>query len=315
MSCTYQPARAVRVVSLVASLAIVTTACVERADGTASRADREGVLSVVASLYPLAFAAERVGGESVTVETLTPPGAEPHDLELTPDALVAIAEADVVVFLGGGFQPAVEEAVDAEADGVTADVLDGLDPLTAIGDEPGGGTQVDPHVWLDPRRFAEVVDRIGSALAEARPADDATFRVNARALRDELEALDGEFRRVLAECETRLMITNHAAFGYLADAYGLEVHAISGLTPGSEPDPARIAELAQLARTEGVTVIFTEDLLSPEAAETLAAEAGLRTAVLSPLEGLTESQAATGDDYVSVMRRNLETLRDGLDCT
>lgn len=305
-------------VSLVACVAVSATACGGRANGSIGPEGGDGTVSVVASFYPLAFAAERVGGESVAVETLTPPGVEPHDLELTPDDLEAIAEADVVVSLGGGLQPSVEEAVDAEAAGIAVDVLDRLELLSASGEEVRNGAQAasaDPHVWLDPGRFADVVDRVQAALAEAEPAEASTFRANARVLRDELAALDREFRKGLAACETRLMITNHAAFGYLADAYDLELESISGLAPGSEPDPARIAELAERAREEGATVVFTEDLLSSEAAETLAEEAGLDTAVLSPLEGLTQAQASDGDDFLSVMRRNLETLRDGLDCT
>jgi zinc transport system substrate-binding protein len=268
----------------------------------------------MASFYPLAFAAERVGRESVSVETLTPPGVEPHDMELTPDDLEAIAEADVVLYLGGGFQPAVEEAVEAEAGGVTVDALEGVQLLPAVRTEPDGSRAVDPHVWLDPMRYADVVERIGLALGEAKPSGATTFRANAGALRDELSVLDDEFRRGLSDCGTRVMITNHASFGYLADAYDLEQQAISGVAPESEPDPAHIAELAELARAEGVSVIFTEDLLSAEAAETLAHEAGLDTAVLNPLEGLTQSQASAGDDYLSVMRRNLEALHDGLDC-
>lgn len=304
--------------ALLATIATGAAACGEDAGGRAVRSGPEGSISVVASFYPLAFAAERVGGDAVTVVNLTPPGVEPHDLELTPDDLQAIAEADVVVYLGGGFQPAVEEAVEAEATGVTVDALEGLELLPAPVDAPdhdGDEPVSDPHVWLDPTRFASVVDRVATALGEAQGAEAATFLENAGALGDGLRSLDDEFRMGLAECETRVMITNHAAFGYLAAAYDLDQEAISGLSPGSEPDPARIAELAELAHAEGVTTVFTEDLLSPEVAETLATEAGLDTAVLSPLEGLTDSQVAAGDDVLSVMRENLETLRDGLGCT
>ena len=111
------------------------------------------------------------------------------------------------------------------------------------------------------------------------------------------------------------MITNHAAFAYLAAAYDLEQRAISGISPESEPDPDRIAELASQASADGVTTIFTEDLVSPEVAQTLAAEAGVDTTVLSPVEGLTDEQQVAGEDYLSVMRLNLEALRDGLVCT
>lgn len=304
---------------LVIAATLAATAC-ESAGGAApgdgGTAPGDGAkISVVASFYPLAYVAQRVGGDLVTVTNLTPPGVEPHDLELAPQDLEAIATADVVVYLGGGFQPVVEEAVEAEATGVTIDVAEGVDLLPAASDDDGiGGGPGDPHVWLDPTLYAGVVDRVGAALGEVRAADAETFRANARQLDAELSALDEEFRQGLADCGTRVLITNHSAFGYLAAAYDLEELAIAGVSPESEPDPERIAELAALARGRGVTTIFAEDLVSAEVAEILAAEAGLATAVLSPLEGLTEAQLAAGDHYLSVMRRNLETLRDGLVC-
>lgn len=271
----------------------------------------------MASFYPLAHAAEQVGEGRVSVTNLTPSGAEPHDIELTPDDVEAIATADVVIYVGGGFQPAVQDAVGSEAPGVAVDALDGVDLQALEVDDGGEGLEeaADPHVWLDPMIYADLIDRVSSALGEVDPEGAGAYEDAAAAYREELEALDAQFREGLAECRSRLLITNHAAFGYLASAYGLEQRAISGLSPESEPDPARIAELAAQVEDQSVTTIFTEDLVSPEVAETLAAEAGVATAVLSPLEGLTAEQEAAGDDYVTVMRRNLRTLRDGLDCT
>ena len=279
------------------------------ADGDADAA-AASTLVVVAGFYPLAYAAERVGGDAVSVTDLTPTGTEPHDLELTPDDLVSIAEADVVVYLGGGFQTAVEDAAMAESTGTTVDVLAAVEPAP----DPSGEGAPDPHVWLDPALFAEIVDGVAAAFGEALPVDAATFLANARSVRADLASLDRRYRRRLAACDSRVMITNHAAFGYLAAAYGLQQEAISGPSPESEPDAARIATLAADASAAGVTTVFTEDLVSPEVAESLAAEAGLETAVLSPLEGLTQEQVAAGDDYLSVMGRNLEVLRDGLGC-
>ncbi|HVF08158.1 MAG TPA: zinc ABC transporter substrate-binding protein [Actinomycetota bacterium] len=269
-------------------------------------------ISVVASFYPLAHAAETVGGEAVTVTNLTPPGIEPHDLELAPQALEQIASADVVVYLSGDFQPAVAEAVEREAAGLIVDVA--VEPAGQEATPGAPATATDPHVWLDPARYADLVEQIAAALAGVTGAPSDSFRANARRFGSRLDDLAVAFRAGLAACESRTMITNHAAFGHLAAAYDLEQLAISGISPESEPDAARIADLAALARRSGATVVFAEDLASAEAAETVAAEAGLGTAVLSPLEGLTESQLAAGDDYLSVMYRNLETLRDGLVC-
>ena len=294
------------ILSLTLALAAALPACARDAASSA-RADEH--VGVVASFYPLAFVAERVGGDRVAVTNLTPPGVEPHDLELAPDDLEAIATADVLLTLGGGFQPSVEEAVEAEASGITIDARAGVPTLPG---QDGGG---DPHVWLDPVLLASFADRVAAAFAEADPAGAAGFAERAADLRAELRSLDREFRAGLASCRSRVLITNHAAFGYLAAAYDLEQRAISGLSPEAEPDPGRIAELAAEAERDGVTTIFTEELVSAEVAETLASQSDLTVAELSPLEGLTEERAAAGEDYLSIMRANLEVMRDGLGCT
>jgi zinc transport system substrate-binding protein len=267
----------------------------------------EQTLTVVASFYPLAEAAERVGGHDVDVANLTPAGTEPHDLELTPDQVDAVEDADVVLYLGGGFQPAVEEVAGRRAGG-TVDLLAALD-LTE-----GDGGDVDPHFWLDPTLLAEAVGAIEAALAAAEPSARAEFEANADDYRDELASLDEDLRRGLATCERRDMVTSHAAFSYLARRYDLEQVAITGLSPEAEPDADRLSDLTDLIRRRGVTTVFYEALVSPAVAETLAREAGVGTAVLDPIEGLSEDDADAGADYATVMRRNLEALRRALGC-
>jgi zinc transport system substrate-binding protein len=253
-----------------------------------------GATQVVAGLYPLAFAAEEVGRDRVEVTNLTPAGAEPHDLELTPREVEEILDADLVLYLGEGFQPAVEAAV-AGSDVAAIDALEGLE----LRDDDG----VDPHVWLDPTLFAQVVERIGAELG------DETGGLVAR-----LNALDEEYQAGLADCDRRELVTTHDAFGYLADRYGLEVIPITGLSPEAEPSPQDLQSVAELVEARGVTTVFTETLLSPEVGETVAREAGATTATLNPLEGLTEEELERGQDYFSVMEANLETLREGLGC-
>jgi zinc transport system substrate-binding protein len=288
-----------RTIGPAAALSLVAAAC--------GSVDTAGVgddtIEVVATFFPLAEAAERIGGDAVTVTNLTPPGVEPHDLELTPDDMQTISRADVVLTLGGGFQPAVEEAVEAGATGTVVDLLDAV-PLDAR-------IEGDPHVWLDPSLYGALAGGVADALSDAGATDLDGRR---SAFDAELTQLDAAFAEGLANCDHRLMLVNHEAFGYLAAAYDLEQTAISGLAPEAEPDPERLAELAALVRDEGVTTVFTESLVSPAVAETLAAEAGISTAVLNPLEGLTAEQAEAGEGYVSVMRSNLEALRDGLGC-
>jgi len=256
--------------------------------------------AVVAGFYPLAFAAEQIGGAGVSVRNLTPAGAEPHDLELTARDVEAVQEADLVLYLGGGFMPGLERAV-ADREGPSLDLLEGQELV------PGedGEDVLDPHVWLDPVRYAEMVRAIGAGLGE-----DAA----ANALAGRLDELDADFERGLATCERRQIVTSHAAFGYLAKRYGLEQVPLEGLSPEAEPSAQGIEELVRLVEDAGVTTVFFETLVSPKLAETVAREAGVRTAVLNPLEGLTEDEVAAGADYFFVMRDNLAALRTALGC-
>jgi zinc transport system substrate-binding protein len=306
------PARVIAV-GLAFLVAVSLAAC-----GGVSAEDEPGDLVVVASFYPLAEAARRVGGPDVTVHNLTPPGVEPHDLELAPDDLELLLTADVVLYVGAGFQPAVEDAI-ADVEGRAVDALEGIRTL-----EPEGGGEehegeaaeitADPHVWLDPILYAEIVGRVADVFADVSPQRADAVRANAQAFEADLRSLDEEFTAGLEDCDGSALVVNHAAFGYLAAAYGLEQRPISGISPEAEVDPAHLAELRDLVEREGITTIFTEELASPEVAETLAAEGGVRTDVLNPLEGLTEEQVDAGEDYLSVMRQNLLALRDGLGC-
>ena len=290
--------------------ALLAAAC--SADGDAAGGSPRQ-LSVVAAFYPVQVATEEIGGDLVDVTNLTAPGVEPHDLELAPDQVESLATADVVLYLGEGFQPAVQDAI-GDAEGLTIDLLEGM---RTVEPPPGSedGLDVDPHVWLDPVLYATMVNEVRAALAQADPGDATTFQTNADAFERSISTLDAEFRDGLADCERTLLLTNHAAFGYLASEYGLRQEAISGLEPDAEPSAQRLSELKDLVEQEGVTTIFTEDLVSPKVAQTLADEAGVQTAVLHTLEGLTDDEILAGDDYGSQMRENLSTLESALGCS
>lgn len=259
---------------------------------------------VVAAFYPLAYAAEQVA-PAARVTNLTPAGVEPHDLELSPREVQRVREADRVLYLGAGFMPALEDAVQSQ-DGAV-DLLRGEDLWRVQPGEggEGGATGLDPHLWLDPLRYAGVVRRIAAALGP--PA-------SAKALTAKLEDLDRELRLGLTGCARRQIVTSHAAFGYLARRYGLTQVALTGLSPEAEPSPRALEDLVRRTRRSGATTVFFETLVSPRLARTVAREAGATAAVLDPLEGLTEDRASAGADYFSVMRDNLAALRKALGC-
>jgi zinc transport system substrate-binding protein len=300
-----------------AAAALLTTGC----GGTdQSEGGGDGV-TVVAGFYPLEWATARVGGDRVTVSSLTPPGAEAHDLELAPQDVAAISDADLLVYLDG-FQPALDEAAGSQAQdsawdaGQAADLMTG-EAHTHEGEEHAEGDHaeepVDPHFWLDPLRLAAVGDALAERLAEIDPDGASTYERNAAALREDLETLDADLQAGLTDCAVDTLVTGHESFGYLADRYGFQEVGISGLSPSQEPDPAQLAEIATLVRDRGVTTVYTETLVDPAVAETVAEEAGVRTAVLDPIEGLTDDSA--GEDYLQVMRANLATLQEGQSCS
>lgn len=257
--------------------------------------------TVVAAFYPLAWAAEQIGGDSIDVVNLTPPGAEPHDVELTPRDVEKIQNADLVLYLGSGFQPALEHAVEGRS-GPSLDLLDGQNLMTGADEEQGA---YDPHVWLDPSRLAAMVTLIGAQLHR----EPAAARLVAK-----LEALDSELADGLAHCSRHEIVTSHAAFGYLAKRYGLKQLALTGLSPEAEPSPRDLEALVDEVKRTDATTVFFEMLVSSRLADTVAREAGAKTAVLDPLEGLTEDEVAAGEDYFSVMRADLATLREALQC-
>ncbi len=277
-----------------------------------SPAADDGRHDVVVAFYPLQFVAERIGGDHVDVGSLTPPGGESHDLELSPASVARLGDADLVVYLSG-FQAATDEAV-ASSD--PAHVVDSAEvaalEVSPDGTEQGGGSgALDPHFWLDPTRLAAVGDQVADALAEIDPEHADEFAAAADALTADLDALDAELADGLAACRGATLVASHEAFGYLAQRYGLHQVGLSGIDPEVEPSPARLRDVAATVRAEGVRTLFFEVLASPKVTETLAAELGVGTAVLDPLEGLAE-----GDDrdYLDIMRDNLGALTDGLVC-
>jgi zinc transport system substrate-binding protein len=281
-------------------LAVLAASACGAGSGTSGSGGRT---TVVAAFYPLAWVAEQVGGPTVHVVDLTPSGAEPHDIELAPRDVQAIHDAGLVLYLGGGFQPAVEKAV-ADRSGPSLDLLSGR-ALRAARSAAASGADLDPHVWLDPTLLAAMATRVGRELGRERAATR---------LAAQLGRLDGKLSRGLASCRRHEIVTSHAAFGYFARRYGLEQVALTGLAPEVEPGPKDLERLVREVKATGARTVFFEPLVSPKLAQTIAREAGVKTAVLDPLEGLTPGEAAAGADYVSVMTSNLQTLRRALGC-
>ncbi|WP_405459842.1 metal ABC transporter substrate-binding protein [Streptomyces sp. NBC_00101] len=280
-----------------------------------------GELDVVASFYPMEFLAEEIGGTHVSVTTLTKPGVEPHDLELSPRQIGSLGDADYILYLKG-IQPAVDDAIAQSGAKNTVDAaeltsleahgaeVDSPDHASSDEHEEHDGAGLDPHIWLDPVKYAEVAEGVGTSLAKADPAHAADYRANTDRLVEKLNTLNTAYETGLKSTTTRTFLTTHSAFGYLAERYGLTQEGIAGVDPEAEPSPARIKDLQHIAEENGATTVFFETLASDKTAKTLAKDTGLRTDVLDPLEGITDS--SKGDDYLQVMESNLGALQKAL---
>ncbi|MFD6588068.1 metal ABC transporter substrate-binding protein [Streptomyces anulatus] len=300
-------------------------------------------LKVTASFYPMQFLTERIGGEHVAVTSLTKPGVEPHDLELTPRQIGSISESDYVLYLKG-IQPAVDDAilqsgVKNTVDAATLTTLENHGSEVSghdhghegehAGEEEHGHEEeaheehsegdghnhgeeggADPHIWLDPVKYAEVAKGVGKSLEKADPDHAADYKKNTDALVAELGELNTAYETGLKNTSTKTFITTHSAFGYLAERYGLTQQGIAGIDPEAEPSPARIQEIHTIAEKEKATTVFFETLASDRTAKTLAKDTGLKTGVLDPLEGITDK--SRGADYIEVMESNLAALQKAL---
>jgi zinc transport system substrate-binding protein len=276
---------------------------------------------VVASFYPMAFLAEQIGGAHVHVTSLTEPGQEPHDLEISAKQTAALQESDAVLYLKN-LQPSVDSAVSQSEIKTKIDAAS-LTTMEKHGNEVGGHAAehddhenedlagLDPHIWLDPVRYSQVAQGVGKAFEKADPDHAADYKANTAALVKKLDELNTQFKTGLANTKTKVFVTTHAAFGYLAERYGLTEEAITGLDPDSEPSAARVKELEKMAKADGVTTVFYETLVSDKTAKTIASDAGLKTDVLDPIEGIVKGKSR-GTDYFSVQEANLKALQTAL---
>ena len=346
------PARPAALSALLLAGALGLSGCAAFSDDGAAGSDSSGEqVLVAAAFYPLEFVAQRVAGDRAVVEGLTAPGQEAHDAELSIRQTAMLSDADLTVFLDG-FQPTVDAALEqgtggavleagetvglrefeedhsdeeegahsdeegehSDEEGAHSDEDDHSEEEGAHSEDDGHGHEdgdLDPHFWLDPMKMADLADALAEELTEVDEEGAEEYAANAAALRAELEELDAAYTDALASCERDLVVVNHDAFGYLAK-YGVDLEPIAGLSPDSEPTAADIARLQDLIQDEGVTTVFSETLVSPETAETLARDAGVEADVLDPIEGLTDTTAE--EDYLSLMRANLDALSAANGC-
>lgn len=271
-------------------------------------------LKVYTSFYAMYDFAKKIGGDKVDVVNLVPAGTEPHDWEPATTDIVNLEKADMLIYNGASMESWVGKVLDSLQNKklVAVEASKGLDLMAGHEEEGEETTKYDPHVWLAPENAKKEMENIKNALIQTDAANKDTYESNYKKYAAQFDELDQEYRTAAASFARKDVIVAHQAFGYLCKAYGLNQVAIEGLTADSEPDPARMSEIIKFAKEHKVTTIFFEDLVSPKVSETIAKAVGAKTATFNPLEGLTDEEQAQGLEYVSVMKQNLQTLKDAL---
>jgi len=270
-------------------------------------------LQITASFYPLYYFSQQIAGDKANVINITPAGAEPHDYEPTAQDIAQIENSKLLVLDGTGLEAwgnGIKQNLDPKKTAILT-VGEGLINQKVM---ENGQNVIDPHIWLSPPLVKQIVDKILASLSQIDPENASYYQTNAVALKTKLYDLDAQYKQGLANCAEKNIITSHAAFGYLATAYGLNQVSIAGLSPDAEPSPQQLADIVKFAKDNNVKYIFFESLVSPKLSDTIATEVGAKTLVLNPIEGLTNDEIAQGKTYFTEMQNNLTNLRIALQC-
>lgn len=283
----------------------------------------EGKVNVITTFYPIYEFASEIGGEDINAINLLPVGVEPHDWTPRSQDIINTSKAQLFLYNGAGLEgwvPNFLKSLDSDSEAKAVEVSQGVDLIMTDeedghdhghedeGAEHSDSLHTDPHTWVSPKSALVMAKNIKESLQSVDPEHSAGYEERYQKLAESLSALDSKFTEELGKLPNKEIVVSHQAFSYLARDYGLSQHAIMGLSPDAEPRGQDLLDLAALVKEEGIRYIFFEELVSDKLAKTLASETGVSTMVLNPVEGLTEAQEKNGDNYFTLMEKNLQNL-------
>ncbi|NQX45004.1 zinc ABC transporter substrate-binding protein [Paenibacillus tritici] len=311
--------------SAVLLLVLALAACGPKSSGSIT----EGKVNVITTFYPIYEFAIEIGGEDINAINLLPVGVEPHDWTPRSQDIINTSKAQLFLYNGAGLEgwvPNFLKSLDSDSEAKAVEVSKGVKLIMTDEEdghdhghdhshgeeeteaEHGDSLHTDPHTWVSPKSALVMAKNIKDSLQAVDPAHTAGYEERYQKLADRLSALDDKFTEELGKLPNKEIVVSHQAFSYLARDYGLSQHAIMGLSPDAEPRGQDLVKLAALIKEEGIRYIFFEELVSDKLAKTLASETGVSTMVLNPVEGLTEAQQKNGDNYFTLMEKNLQNL-------
>lgn len=309
-------------VAIFLSLTMILTACSSGQKNSSNKEEnKEDKKIVYTSIYPIYDFTKKIAGDRLDVKLLVPNGSEPHGYELSSDDVKNIGEGNLFIYNGAGLESFIDklqETLKGKVEFCEAsqgvELMEGHHHHEDEGEEHDEEQEgaMDPHVWISPKNAKVEMQNICQALIKLDSENENYYKENLENYLKELDALDNEFKADLEGLENREIVVSHQAFGYLCRDYNLKQIAIEGINAESEPDAKTIANIIDLVKNKGIKVIFSEELIDPKVAETIAKETGAKVLPLSPLEGLSEEQVKNQDDYFSIMKANLSNLLEAL---
>lgn len=278
------------------------------ADNKLENTKEDEKIKVYASIYPIYDFAKNIGKDKIDLNLIVPNGQEPHDFEPDNKDIKALENADVFIYNGAGLESWSDKVLKSlnNKDLVSVIASDGVEILHESDDE------IDPHVWLDPKNAIIEAENIKDAFIKADSKNEEFYTNNFNEYRDKLEKLNEDFSEKLSNIKDNKIVVSHMAYGYLTKSYNLEQIGIEGVNAESEPDAKTMAKIVEIVRENNIKVIFTEDIVDPKIADTIANEARIKTEFLNPLESLTEDEIENDDDYISIMTSNLNKIYEAL---
>lgn len=302
-------------------LFLFTTIMISGCSNEKNTANREKI-TINSSIYPLEYLAKEIGGSNVEVKNIVPVGMESHDFEPSIKDIAKIKEGELFLFIGSGFEDWTGKLISENKglNSLEASKSVNLIPITDAGhsEEEGSDhkdedhTDKDPHIWLSPINMIEIGNSVKNELVNLDQENKEKYEENFKNLKNNLEELDKKYRDALKNKTSDTILVSHSAFAYLANEYSFNQLPVSGVSPDSEPTPKTMSKIVDIAKEKKLKYIYFETLVSPKSAEVIAKEAGLKTLVLNPIEGLTEKEKKNGKNYISLMEDNLINIKKEL---
>ena len=257
-----------------------------------------GKLQIYTSVYPIYDFTKKIGGEKITVYNMTKAGAEPHDFEITSKDMANLSKADLFIYNGGGMEHWVDSVKDALQN------IKYIDSSSNINNQ----NNLDPHFWLSPKNAKIQMENIKNGLIEIDSESKDYYQSNYNLYANRLDELDNKIKISLSNIKNRNLVLTHPAFGHFCKEYSLNQIAIAR----DEADPKAMADIITFIKNNDIKAIFYEEFSSSKLVDSITKETQIKILTLNPIESLSEENIEAGEDYFSIMEKNLISLLDGL---